>query len=229
VKNPLDSAELQAAIERVHHAGMPGVVAEVRDGGRIWRGAAGVADVATGRPITAGMRHRVGSISKTFTAAAILQQVEGGRIGLDTPIGHYLPRLLPGERGDAITVRMLINHTSGLADYLPYAFPSLKAFPSLRDTTPESLEENRLRRFHRSELIDMGVTVPAAGAPGGTPGVYSNTTPSSSSSSSRRSPAARRRNTSPRTSSRGGLRDTGFPAGLHVDGPHSLAYEAWSA
>jgi D-alanyl-D-alanine carboxypeptidase len=51
--------------------------------------------------------------------AAILQQVESGQIGLDTPIGHYLPRLVPGERGDAITVRMLINHTNGLADYLP--------------------------------------------------------------------------------------------------------------
>ena len=129
MKNLADSAELQAAIERVHRAGMPGVVAEVRDGDGIWRGAAGVADVGTGRPITADMRHRVGSISKTFTAAAILQQVEGGRIGLDTPIGRYLPRLVPGERGDAITVRMLLNHTSGLADYLPYAFPSLKAFP----------------------------------------------------------------------------------------------------
>ncbi len=95
MKNPLDPAELKAAIENVHLAGMPGVFAEVRDGDRVWRGAAGVADVATGRLVTADMRHRVGSITKTFTAAAVLQQVESGQIGLDTPIGHYLPRLSP--------------------------------------------------------------------------------------------------------------------------------------
>jgi D-alanyl-D-alanine carboxypeptidase len=70
---------------------MPGVFAEVRDGDQVWRGAAGVADVSTGRPVTPDMRHRVGSISNTFTAAAVLQQVERGQIGLDTPIGHYLP------------------------------------------------------------------------------------------------------------------------------------------
>ena len=114
MKNPLDPAELKAAIENVHLAGMPGLFAEVRDGDRVWRDAAGVADVATGRLVTADMRHRVGSITKTFTAAAVLQQVESGQIGLDTPIGHYLPRLVPGERGGAITVRMLVNHTSGL-------------------------------------------------------------------------------------------------------------------
>lgn len=98
MRNPLDPAELDAAIENVHRAGMPGLFAEVRDGDQIWRGAAGVADTATGRPVTADMRHRVGSITKTFTAAAVLQQVESGLIGLDTPIGHYLSGLVPGER-----------------------------------------------------------------------------------------------------------------------------------
>ena len=99
MKNSLDPAELKTAIDKVHRAGMPGVFAEVRDGDQVWRGAAGVADVSTGRPVTPDMRHRVGSITKTFTAAAVLQQVESGQIGLDTPIGHYLPRLVPGERG----------------------------------------------------------------------------------------------------------------------------------
>src|SRR4051794_14351813 len=147
VRNPLDPAELQAAIENVHRAGMPGVFAEVRDCEQVWRGAAGVADVSTGRPVTPDMRHRVGSITKPFTAAAVLQQVENGQIGLDAPIARYLPRLVPGERGQTITVRMLINHTSGLAEYLPYAYPSLRAFPRLAETTPESLEDNRFTRF----------------------------------------------------------------------------------
>lgn len=78
MENLLDHTELQAALEDVHRAGMPGVFAEVRDGAQVWRGAAGVADLATGRPVSTDMRHRVGSISKTFTAAAVLQQVERG-------------------------------------------------------------------------------------------------------------------------------------------------------
>jgi D-alanyl-D-alanine carboxypeptidase len=175
VKSSPFFAELTTTMNQIHRAGIPGVFAEVRDGEQVWRCAAGVADLSTGRLITPNMRHRVGSITKTFTAAAVLQQVENGQIGLDRPIGHYLPGLMPGERGNAITVRMLINHTSGLAEYLPYAYPSLKPFPSLAKTTPESLDYHRFTRFHPADLIEMGVAAPAVGDPGGTPGVYSNT------------------------------------------------------
>ena len=207
---------------------MPGVFAEVRDGDQVWRGAAGVADVSTGRPVTADMRHRVGSITKTFTAAAVLQQVESGQIGLDTPIGHYLPRLVPGERGDAITVRMLINHTSGLAEYLPYAYPSLKAFPSLADTTPESLDDNRFTRFHPTELIEMGVAAPAVGTPGGTPGVYSNTNYLLLCQLLEHvTGTTAEKCITQNVIERAGLRDTELPAGPHVNGPHSQIYEAW--
>ncbi|MFE0378882.1 serine hydrolase domain-containing protein [Streptomyces inhibens] len=228
MRNPLDPAELNAAMENVHRAGVPGLFAEVRDGDQVWRGAAGVADVATGRPVTADMRHRVGSITKTFTAAAVLQLVESGQIGLDTPIDRYLPRLVPGERGEAITVRMLINHTSGFPEYLPYAYPSLKAYPVIADTRPQSLEDHRFTRFDPTELIEMGVTAPAVRAPGGTPGVYSNTnylllgqlleevTGTTAEQYITRN-----------VIERAGLRDTGFPAGLCVDGPHSQIYEAW--
>ncbi|MFQ6226782.1 serine hydrolase [Nocardia sp. NPDC002869] len=65
--NPLEPARLQAALNDIHRAGIPGVFAEVRDGDRLWRGAAGVADIETGRPVTADMRHRVGSITKTWS------------------------------------------------------------------------------------------------------------------------------------------------------------------
>lgn len=222
----LNHAELDAAIENVHRAGMPGVFAEVRAGDQVWRGAAGVADLDTGRPVTAGMRHRIGSVTKTFTAAAVLLQVENGRIGLDEPIGRYLP-LVPGERGEAITVRMLLDHTSGLAEYLPHAFPSLKGFPVLKDIRPDSLDDNRFARFDRAELIEMGVSAPAAGAPGSTPGLYSNTnylllgellaqvTGSTAEECITRD-----------VIERAGLRDTGFPDGPHVTGPHSRLYEA---
>jgi D-alanyl-D-alanine carboxypeptidase len=228
MNNPLSPAALNVAIGNVHRAGMPGVFAEVRDGDEIWRGAAGVADVGTGRPVTPELRHRVGSITKTFTASAVLQQVESGQIGLDAPIGHYLPRLLPKQRGETVTVRMLINHTSGLADYLPYAYPSLKAFPILADTAPGSLDDNQFARFHRIELIEMGVKAPAVGVPGGIPGVYSNTNyqllcellECITGDSAERCITQNVINCA-------GLRDTGFPDGPHVAGPHSQMYEAW--
>ena len=228
VQSPPYFAELGTAIDRVHRAGMPGVFAEVRDGDHVWRGAAGIADVSTGRPVTADMRHRVGSITKTFTAAAVLQQVESGQIGLDTPIGDYLPRLVPGERGAAITVRMLMNHTSGLAEYLPYAYPSLKAFPSLAKTTPESLEDNRFTRFDPTELIEMGVAAPAAGTPGGTPGVYSNTNYLLLCELLERVTGTRAEKCiTENVIERAGLRDTELPVGPHISGPHSQMYEAW--
>ncbi|WP_240802728.1 beta-lactamase family protein [Streptomyces sp. A0642] len=228
MKNTLDTAALGAALDHVHRAGMPGLFAEVRDGEQVWRGAAGTADVSTGRPVTTGMRHRVGSITKTFTAAAVLQQAESGRIGLDTPVGRYLPELVPGERGEAITVRMLLNHTSGLAEYLPYAYPSLKAFPVLAETGPESLDDLRFTRFDPLELIAMGVAAPPVGTPGGTPGVYSNTNylllvqllELAAGTTAERYIT---RN----VIERAGLRHTGLPTGPHVEGPHSRLYESW--
>lgn len=228
MKSSLDSAALNAALENVHRAGIPGLFAEVREGDQVWRGAAGVADVDTGRPATADMRHRVGSITKTFTAAAVLQQAESGQIGLDAPIGRYLPNLVPGERGEAITVRMLINHTSGLAEYLPYAYPSLKALPALADTGPESLDDHRFTRFDPVELIGMGVAAPAVGAPGRAPGVYSNTNYLLLGELLEQVTGTTAEQYITRNIiERAGLRDTELPAGPYVKGPHSQLYEAW--
>ncbi|MFE0024006.1 serine hydrolase domain-containing protein [Amycolatopsis sp. NPDC059021] len=228
MRNPLDSAALTAALENVHRAGIPGLFAEVRAGDEIWRGAAGVADVVTGRPVTADLRHRVGSVTKTFTSAAVLQQVEQGQLGLDTPIGHYLSRLVPGDRGATITVRMLINHTSGLAEYLPYAYPTLKAFPDMANTWPQSLDDHRFTRFNAEELIELGVAAPATGAPGGTPGVYSNTNYLLLGALLEQvTGIAAEKYITRNVIERAGLRDTSFPDGAHVDGPHSRLYESW--
>ncbi len=228
MKSALNPTELKTAMEQVHRAGMPGVFAEVRDSDQLWRGAAGVANVNTGRPVTPDMRHRMGSITKTFTAAAALQQVENGLIGLDVPIDHYLPTLVPGERGKAITVRMLINHTSGLAEYLPYAYPSLKAFPALARTSPDSLDDNRFARFQRTELIEMGVSAPSVGKPGCSPGIYSNTNYQLLCRLLECvTGATAEKCITQNVIERAGLRETELPTAPQISGPHSQMYEAW--
>ncbi|MFI8827019.1 serine hydrolase domain-containing protein [Streptomyces sp. NPDC053431] len=221
----LDGPELQAALDALHEAGMPGVFAEVRDSGRTWRGAAGVADLATGRPVTPGMRHRVGSLTKTFVAAAVLQQVEAGRVRLDAPIGDYLPDLVPGERGRTVTVRMLLNHTSGIAEYIPYAFPSIQGGPS--GVSAQSLDDNRFRRFRPAELIALGLAAPPSGAPGATPGVYSNTNYLLLGQLLERVTGTTAEEYITRNViERAGLRHTAFPTGPRIQGTHSKMYEA---
>jgi D-alanyl-D-alanine carboxypeptidase len=217
----LDPAALQSAMDGVHRAGMPGVYAEVRAADQVWRGASGVADVRTGRPVRPDMRQRVGSVTKTFTAAAVLQQVEQGRIRLDAPIGQYLPRLVPGERGKKITVRMLLDHTSGIAEYLPYAFPSLQGM------SPESLDDNRFREFRPAELIEMGLRAPATGEPGATPGVYSNTNYLLLGELLEQvTGTTAEKYITRNVIERAGLRHTEFPDGPRIEGPHSRMYEA---
>jgi len=223
----LDAAALQSAMDGVHRAGMPGLYAEVRDGGEVWLGAAGVADLATGRPVTPDMRQRVGSVTKTFTAAAVLRQVESGQLELDAPIGRYLPKLVPGERGEQVTVRMLLSHTSGIADYLPYAFPSFAGFPSLLEISPESIDDNRFRKFFPAELIEMGLGAPATGAPGARPGVYSNANYMLLGQLLELVTGATVEQYITRdVIERAGLRHTEFPAVPYVEGPHPRMYEA---
>ncbi|MEU3451812.1 serine hydrolase domain-containing protein [Streptomyces thermolilacinus] len=213
-------------MDAVHRAGVPGVYGEVRDDGRTWRGASGVADLGTGRPVTPGMRQRVGSVTKTFTAAAVLQQVDRGRIELDAPIARYLPGLVPGERGRRITVRMLLNHTSGIPDYITYAFPSLQGFPSSPDVSARSLDDNRFREFRPAELIELGLSAPPTGEPGGPTGVYSNTNYEILGLLLERVTGVGAEEYITRNViGRAGLRHTGFPDGPRVKGPHSRMYE----
>ena len=82
---------LRGAVER---KGVPGVVALVTDRERVlYRGAFGVADVATSRPLTPDALFRIASMTKPITSVALMQLVEQGRLGLDDPAENYLPEL----------------------------------------------------------------------------------------------------------------------------------------
>ncbi|WP_194398104.1 serine hydrolase domain-containing protein [Microbacterium atlanticum] len=75
--------------------------------------ATGVADLATGEPLAPDMQFKIASQTKTFTANLVLQLVGEGSVGLDDTISTWVPGV---PNGDQITIRQLLNHTSGLAD-----------------------------------------------------------------------------------------------------------------
>jgi D-alanyl-D-alanine carboxypeptidase len=93
---------------------VPGVQAAVRVGGRLVLDTAlGVADLGTGAPLTPGHLFRIASHSKTFTATAVLQLVEAGRLRLDDPIAAHVPALT-GTGLAQVTVRELLGHQGGV-------------------------------------------------------------------------------------------------------------------
>ncbi|XRQ05582.1 serine hydrolase domain-containing protein [Actinomadura welshii] len=217
---PFDPAKLRATLDATHEAGMHGLYSSVRDGDTGWDGAAGVADIRTRRPVTPNMRQRAGSITKTFVATAILQQVEKGRIELDAPVSRYLPGLVPGELGDQVTVRMLLNHTSGIGDYVA------SAFPSLNDLSPESLDAHRFRKVPPEQLVQWGLAAPSTGLPGER-WSYSNTNYIIAGLLLEEVTGARAEKYIQRhVIAEAGLTDTYFPSSPWVFGPHPRMYES---
>jgi D-alanyl-D-alanine carboxypeptidase len=113
---PGDTAALQKALDQVVAAGTPGALLLVRDGNKTTRIASGLANVAGKVPARPDDRFRIGSITKTFVATVVLQLVGEGKLSLDDTVDDVLPGKLRG--GAAITVRQLLQQTSGLHDYL---------------------------------------------------------------------------------------------------------------
>ncbi|MFD9224165.1 serine hydrolase domain-containing protein [Streptomyces sp. NPDC060064] len=109
----------QQAIEAAVRDGVPGVVAQARDRDGTWSGTAGVANLRTGRERLPQDRFRVGSITKTFVATVVLQLEAEGRLSLDDTVEQWLPGVVRGNGHDGrrITLRQLLNHTSGIYNY----------------------------------------------------------------------------------------------------------------
>ncbi|MDH6439693.1 CubicO group peptidase (beta-lactamase class C family) [Streptomyces sp. SAI-144] len=108
-----DGKALRAALAGLPDADATAALVRVGGTGGDWRGSSGVHDLVSGRPADPGARFRAGSTTKVVTAAAVLRLVAEGRIDLNTPVQRYLPGLL-GSRFRPVTVRHLLNHTSGI-------------------------------------------------------------------------------------------------------------------
>ncbi|HET6855971.1 MAG TPA: serine hydrolase domain-containing protein [Streptomyces sp.] len=145
--------------QAVTRGGLPGILAETRDGDRRWFGAAGVADTATGRERSPQDRFRIGSITKTFVATVMLQLAAEGRLSLDDTVEQWLPGVVRGHGhdGSRVTIKMLLNHTSGIFS-----------------CTDDQEALNRHETHSPELLVQIAVTHPVVFPPG-SDWAYSNT------------------------------------------------------
>ncbi|HXS25178.1 MAG TPA: serine hydrolase domain-containing protein, partial [Gemmatimonadales bacterium] len=106
----------QAVLAELKRQKIPGISLGVMRGGRIIKAKGyGLANVELAVPVTPRSVFQTGSVGKQFTATAVMMLVEEGRVGLDDSIPKYFPEAPPSWK--AVTVRQLLTHTSGIADY----------------------------------------------------------------------------------------------------------------
>lgn len=141
----------QSALEdTLRSTGIPGGAITVTHGDATWTGVAGVADVASGRPVAADDRFAFRSITKSFTVTAILQLVDEGRLSLDDPISKFVDGV---PHGDTITLRELARMRSGLPNY--------SATPMFQD----ALRIDLTRDWTDAELLQAAFSEPNDFAP----------------------------------------------------------------
>jgi D-alanyl-D-alanine carboxypeptidase len=161
--SPLE--QLRQDTEAIHALGVSGVQARViASDGRQSVATSGTADLSTGRPVSSDGYFRMASTAKTLVATVVLQLEAEGRLSLDDTVDHWLPGVVHGNGNDGsrITIRQLLQHTSGIHDDLPGY------------TTPEEYYQQRYDVYTPEQLVARAM----AHAPDFPPGeswAYSNT------------------------------------------------------
>ena len=146
--------DLKASIQELVDVGYPGALAAKTDkDGNAVGATAGKGNLATGEAPPLDGEVRIGSNTKTFVAVLVMKMVEEGKVKLDEPIETYLPGLIKGQGvdGKKITVRQLLQHTSGLPE-TALGFPDVFA--------------SRNNYYQPRDILDEALTKPAQFAPG---------------------------------------------------------------
>jgi CubicO group peptidase (beta-lactamase class C family) len=152
------AAKIDEVVTAFHDAGQfNGSVLVAEAGEVIYENGVGWANIEWEVPNTPDSKHRIGSVTKQFTSAIILQLVEEGEIELDAPIATYLPGY-PAEQGSKVTVHHLLNHTSGIPSYTGL---------------PDFIQEQGRDPFTPDELIEVFWDMPLEFEPG-TAWAYNN-------------------------------------------------------
>ena len=160
-----EAESLKSRAQGLVEAGYPAALAAVTDGkGESAGVAVGKGSLETGQAPPMDGEVRVGSNTKTFVAVVVMQMVQEGKVGLDEPIETYLPGLIKGEGIDAsrITVRQLLQHTSGLPDFDETLFGTTDVF------------QYRYHYVTPRDVLDSALSKPAQFEPG-TQWKYTNT------------------------------------------------------
>ncbi|MEN3613337.1 serine hydrolase domain-containing protein [Plantactinospora sp. ZYX-F-223] len=167
-----DRPELQKALDEIVDSGLTGITLRVHDERGEWVGSAGVSKLGEAtKPPTNG-HVRIGSNTKTFTATLVLQLVAEGKIRLDTPVADYLPEFGLDQR---ITVRMLLQHTSGVFNFTGEYYEDGTVVPGIPATTAgKEWVDNRFKTYQPADLVRLALSKPARFEPG-TDWSYSNT------------------------------------------------------
>ncbi|EJQ95641.1 hypothetical protein IGW_01871 [Bacillus cereus ISP3191] len=133
--------------------GAPGILAKAYNNGKTSSYTAGVADLSTKKPVKSDYRFRIGSVTKTFTATTVLQLVGENRVQLDDSIEKWLPGLIQGNGydGNQVTIRQLLNHTSGIAEYLKSKDADIM---------------NSKKTYTAEEIVKIGLALPPDFSPG---------------------------------------------------------------
>jgi D-alanyl-D-alanine carboxypeptidase len=152
--------DLQRDLNAIVATGVPGVLAEVRSGGQVLRGTSGVANLDSGKPVNENGYFRIGSNTKTFISVVVLQLLAEHRLSLNDTVERWLPGVVHGHGNDGgkITVRELLQHTSGLENYTD----DLQA----RITSPEAYRKLEFEQFSRQELLNIALAHKPYFAPG---------------------------------------------------------------
>ncbi|KQU21632.1 serine hydrolase domain-containing protein [Priestia megaterium] len=148
-----DRTAVKQAMRDTLQLGYPGILAKIHKGGKTWSYAAGIADLGTKKPMKTDFRFRIGSVTKTFIATVLLQLAGENRLNLDDSIEKWLPGVIQGNGydGNQITIRQILNHTSGIADYV-----NSKDF-DIMDTK---------KSYTADEFVKMGISLPPDFPPG---------------------------------------------------------------
>jgi D-alanyl-D-alanine carboxypeptidase len=157
----IDQGAVQDALDALTEHGVLGVQARITDGEDQFTARSGFAQWDQQQPVPFSGRFRIASITKPFVATVVLQLAAEGTVNLDVPVAQYVPGLLPD--GGVITLRMLLQHTSGLFDYID-------AF----SLDPVDFEPIRYQHWDPEDLIAIATAEPLLFQPG-TNWSYSNT------------------------------------------------------
>ncbi|MFJ8885735.1 serine hydrolase domain-containing protein [Streptomyces sp. NPDC102402] len=163
----IDAGPVQRDADVLRDAGVTGVAVRLDTPRGTVTARSGVGDLVTRRPVPTDGYLRLGSTTKAFVATVVLQLVGEKRLSLDRTVEQVLPGVVAGAGNDGrtITVRDLLQHTSGLSDYIYDVFP---------DPGARTYFADRWRAYEPEELVALAVRHEPA-FPAGTRWAYSNT------------------------------------------------------